>query len=125
MFNVEYGPVTQEPSGQSYRSVTTFTITGQESLAVYSSEFTAGSAHDMGDREYVCSLIIHSARADLQLLDNAEEKSLRGLVSYLVTELCMKPDDSFDAAESLLALDLWWSKLTADERSHMQNLEPI
>lgn len=100
-----------------------FTVTAFESLEQYSGEFTMGSAHDEADFENVKKMVIQSLAFDMDFLNGMEDSSVRGIVAYLVDEQ-LEPDAkrAFEVADILAAFDVWTSKLTTAERSHLQDM---
>lgn len=126
MFTVTLSPCRYEshPANTNHGvSKFDFTVTAFESLERYSGEFTMGSAHGEADFENVKKMVIQSLAFDMDVLNGMEDSSVRGIVAYLVDEqLESDVKRAFEVADVLAAFDVWTSKLTTAERSHLQDM---
>lgn len=119
MFTVNYGAITENVTPYDTQSVTEFLINGDESGEAFEGTMKFGSAHDMQDIDHVNRSILAALAYDTTILEQADEKSLRGLVQHMVDEFQSDVKDAFDAAEQLIKMDAWLSRLTTNERSHL------
>ena len=123
MINIEYGNLRSESTDYDVQTIADFTITGEQSGAVYKGQFTAGSAVSFGDSEQVARMIGSAVAYDARFLEEIEDQTVRGIVEYAVEEFEMPVRKAFDNAEQLLLLKNWLGLLTEREREMLNAME--
>jgi len=120
MFDVQYGPVTQKETRYDVQSVVNFKIVGEQSGQSYEGTFTAGSSHDMTQGAQVQNMILEAVARDAELVDESGDRTIKGLVIYLMEESLVEDiGDAFDVAEQLMKIDKWLIWLTDEEREFL------